>query len=197
MARIPIRRLAVAPVLAALALSLSGCLWAAIPSEYIGFADADEETSTPDSEPQAAGDWNVLPSCEVDDATAWVLLDDFPRKQVEDAELFPVCGDIWHPLGEEAFASIALDSVGVDQLEEMGSLLEDAGYELSFDDFDPEASSDEGYYGARDYYLNGDDSPGFTRVALEIYPSDEEPGEWTVYVDYLAPSTRELTKSSV
>ncbi|MGB4136690.1 MAG: hypothetical protein WA971_09005 [Microbacterium sp.] len=197
------RRLALATTAVALTLSLSGCLYALIPEPGQGSGPApesvapkDEATTATDEPvtPTGTVDWTSLPTCDDEGAMPWRLLDGFPAGIVDAVGLQPGCGDIWMPPGDAAIASTGFDPVTTEAIDRLGAGLTNAGYELLFDDFDPESASGEEYYGARDFYLNGEYEGDYTRTSLEIYPSDSASGQWTVFLDFDSPATRAVTR---
>ena len=186
MHRSPRCRLFAVSGLAAAGVALSGCLYAQIPAAT---ATSPGMTIVP------TGDWQELPACGVPGTIPWVLVDDFPVAELTGAQLSADCGDIWTGDADgDAFAGIMVDPATQEQIDALGAALAASGYELLVDDFDPAAPSGEAYWGARDYYLDGEYDGDFTRAALEIYPSPETDGAWTVYFDFEAPSTRALAE---
>ena len=185
-----------------LAAPLSACLYAQIPvtAPTSGTGPTAAPTSAPTTGqadiPTPTGntpDWAALPGCpELTDMQPWVLVDDFPTAAVDAVGMVPACGDIWTRPNGDQFAGITVDQVTTAQIDALGEELRAARYVLVFDDFDPEVSSDAGYYGARDFYLDADTSGNGSKVALEIYPAYASETTWIVFIDFDSPSTRAL-----
>ena len=173
---------------AAASLVLGGCFL--LPSGTPVTPTIPDDSPAPTGAP--AG-WAELPHCEGAPEEPWVFVDDFPSAAFDDTAADAECGDVWPQDDGETFVGVVDSAMTVDDLDEFGAALEAAGYEKLFDDFVPGTPSGEDYYGARDYYLDGVfDTEDFTRLAIEIYPSQSVTDQWTAYIDYLSPSTRLL-----
>ncbi len=173
----------------AAALLLGGCgLLPAVPAP-----PAPAPTGQTDAPVNGApAGWETLPHCEGAPEEPWIWVDGFPAEEFDASGAVADCGDIWPQDDGDTFAGIASYEISVEQLDAFGTALEASGYQKLFDDFVPGTPSGESYYGARDYYLDGVSDGGFTRLAIEIYPSHSDPAQWTAYVDYLSPGTRAL-----
>lgn len=172
----------------ATALLLAGCSLLQVPGP--------SQTQDPPAPTGGTGDapagWETLTHCDGAPEEAWVWVEGFPADEYDSTGATLDCGDTWPQDDGETFVNITDYEITLEDLDEFGAALEASGYEKLFDDFVPGTPSGEDYYGARDYYLDGDYEGDFTRLAIEIYPSHTDPDQWTAYIDYLSPSTRAL-----
>jgi hypothetical protein len=175
---------------ASAALLLAGC--GLLPTVVPPASDPAGPQATDAPAGEAPAGWAEFPQCEGGPGEDWVWVDGFPSDEFETAVGAPDCGDTWLQDDGETFLNITDYEITVDQLDAFGAALEASGYQKLFDDFVPGTPSGEEYYGARDYYLDGDYEGDFTRLAIEIYPSHSDPEQWTAYIDYLSPLTRQL-----
>jgi len=184
------RVLPLGSVALAAALLLGGC--GLLPSAPVIPTPAPPgQTDTPTTDAPAG--WEALTHCDGAPEEPWVWVDGFPAAEFDASGAVADCGDIWPQEDGDTFAGIASYEISVEQLDAFGAELEASGYQKLFDDFVPGTPAPgESYYGARDYYLDGVYEGDFTRLAIEIYPSHTDPENWTAYVDYLSPETRQL-----
>ncbi|MEO5920684.1 MAG: hypothetical protein ABIQ01_06015 [Pseudolysinimonas sp.] len=182
------RILSLGSMAVAAAIILGGCsLLPSVPT--IDPPQTESPTAAPTGPP--AG-FEELAHCDGAPETPWVWVDGFPAAEFEASGATADCGDTWPQDDGETFVNITAYAMTVEQLDAFGAALEASGYEKLFDDFTPGTPSGESYYGARDYYLDGVSDGAFTRLAIEIYPTDASETTWTAYIDYLSPETRAL-----
>jgi hypothetical protein len=170
-------------------LLLTGCsLLTQVPTP-----DQTQDPPAPTGEPGGApAGWETLTHCDGAPEDPWVWVEGFPADEYDSTGATFDCGDTWLQDDGENFVNVTDYEMTVDEIDAFGAALEASGYEKLFDNFIPGTPSGEDYYGARDYYLNGDYEDDFTRVAIEIYPSHTAADQWTAYIDYLSPETRQL-----
>ncbi|HWM33442.1 MAG TPA: hypothetical protein VNR36_04300 [Pseudolysinimonas sp.] len=159
---------------------------------------APQQPPQPQTDPPATpaagapAGWEELPHCDGAPEEPWTWVDGFPAAEFEASGASADCGDVWVQDDGETFLNLTSYEMTLEQLDAFGGALEGSGYEKLFDDFTPGTPSGESYYGARDYYLDGEYQHAFTRLAIEIYPSHSADGAWTAYIDFLSPLTRRL-----
>ena len=181
------RRTLTLMITAAVAMLLTGC------SLLLPVLPQDPPTAEPTTPSAGApAGWDQLVHCDGAPEEAWVWVEGFPAAEFDASGATPDCGDVWREDDGETFLNVTSYEMSLEQLDAFGDELIAAGYEKLFDDFVPGTPSGDTYYGARDYYLDGEYEHAFTRVAVEIYPSHTDENAWTAYIDYLSPLTRAL-----
>jgi len=186
-------------------VALSGCTPSGVVSAVVRAGDPGSETAgTPyddysgDSgysesgfEPVAVAgpiDWRHLGPCGGDDeALPWVLVSTFPADEIDNADIYPFCGDAYVPSDGDSFVS-AVATVTFYEVYLLGGKLTSAGYVLASDDFDPMTGEGSGkYVGAREYTL------GDSTLVISAYDNGVRPLSLTVFLDFYSPQTRALT----
>jgi hypothetical protein len=190
MRRIPTLLTAVA---AALLLAGCGLLTPVLPQAPQQPQTPQQQSGDPGApDGDAPAGWAELAHCEGAPEEPWTWVDGFPAAEFDASGATADCGDLWRQGDGETFLNVTSYEISLDELDAFGDALVASGYEKLFDDFVPGTPSGESYYGARDYYLDGEHEHDFTRLAIEIYPSHTDDDKWTAYIDFLSPLTRQL-----
>jgi hypothetical protein len=182
------RVLTLGSVAIAAALVLGGC--GLLPTPTVDPPQTEAPTDTPTT--GAPAGFEEFEHCEGAPEEPWVWVDGFPADEFTASGATADCGDTWPQDDGENFVNITAYAMTLEQRDAFGAALEASGYQKLFDDFVPGTPSGQSYYGARDYYLDGISDGDFTRLAIEIYPSTVDTAQWTAYIDYLSPETRNL-----
>ena len=154
--------------------------------EYAGDAGSSESGFGP---VEVAGpvDWSALASCDDDSGGApWVLVGTFPADAIDEAGIFPFCGDTFIVDDGDSFVG-AVATTTQYEIFLLGGKLTSAGYVLTSDDFDPAPYEGSGQLvGSREYTL------GDASLVITAYDNGVRPLSLTVFLDYYAPETRAL-----
>ncbi len=188
------------------AMTLTGCLSGQIPTPGGGATESSSpqspETSSPDATAAAPTEteptstaydgWDTFEPCGHEYGVEWQWVDGFPAGEMEDNGLLPQCGELWLASrgASESLLSVMVDYVSAQTIADFGASLEDSGYVLDFDTFEPDAPPQDAFYGALIYYLDGDTGPDATVITIEAYGEAVHNDEFQIYIDYASPGTR-------
>ena len=158
--------------------------------DYSGDAGSSESGFVP-VEVDGPVDWADLAPCDADaGALPWVLVSTFPSDEIDNADIYPFCGDAFIPADGDSFVG-AVATVTQYEIYLLGGKLTSAGYVLVSDDFDPTIGEGRGQYlGAREYTL------GDTTLVISAYDNGVRPLSLTVFLDFYSPQTRALSAAS-
>ena len=161
------------------------------------FSSAGSETYPGDSGYSESGfepvevsgptDWNALQPCgDVVEGGAWALVSTFPADEIDNAGIFPFCGDTFIVDDGDNYVS-AVATTTQYEIFLLGGKLASAGWTLGSDDFETLPLDGTGeYVGAREYTL------GDQTLVLSAYDNGVHPASLTLFIDFYSPQTQAL-----